>query len=81
MNDTIKKTYVVTYPILGHVSMTVEAEDEEAAKAAFWASVEEYQGDVLASPGFDEVDYDFVEEVMRGNVCYAQFSKSSVEEA
>lgn len=54
------KTYLVTIPIAGHISFEVEAENEEAAKEAAWATDSKH----------GEVTWDMLDTFAQGNVCH-----------
>jgi len=54
--------YQVTMPIAGSVSLEVEAENPKAAIEAFWD-----HPNIPHEPD----EWDFVEHVCEGNVCYA----------
>jgi hypothetical protein len=54
------KTYLVTFPIAGHLSFEVEAESEEQAKDMAY--------ELEAEKG--ELEYEILEKFNSGNVCH-----------
>jgi hypothetical protein len=73
-------TYLVTFPVVGGLTFTVDAENEKSAVEKAW---EIDWGAEITGPnehGIEFVDLDRVEVVSRGNVCYAPINKIEVED-
>jgi hypothetical protein len=78
------KTYTVDLPFVGYITLTVEAENEEQAKElAFDTYMEIKTPRDMQPDGVEDVfvgEFDFVKQVIRGNVCYAPLNDMSIEE-
>lgn len=66
------KKYNVTIPIAGSYTVEVEAEDEEGAID----EALERQGDADL-----DIEWEAMQEICRGNVCYAPVWEASAEES
>lgn len=69
------KTFMVTMPIAGFVSLEVSAENKEAAIDAFY----EKAGDCSGIHEFEDYQWDFYDPICSGNVLYVQYNESEVE--
>ena len=74
-----KRKYLVTYPIVGFVTLEVEASSVEDAKTEFFAKTDDVKlvGDVLNEIE-TEYSWDFVKEVNTGSVCHCPVQEYSV---
>lgn len=64
------KKFLVTLPVVGSVSVEVEAEDKADALEKAW------EADFPSVPD----EWDAVQRVTRGNVCYAPVNEAYAEE-
>lgn len=64
--------YIVSIPITGSVSYTVEAADKKSAIAAAWKAIDD------GAPSDDET-WEFTETVTSGNVCHAMQNNIEVQ--
>lgn len=74
--------YTITYPILGHISIEVDATNEEEALKKFFDKVADVklQGVILDDPDTDYA-WEFVPEINRGGVFLGQVQYMSIEES
>jgi hypothetical protein len=68
------KKYTVVIPIAGAISIEVEAEDKTRAINAAWAKIDAEAADA------GEVEWEFLNRIAEGNVCYAPVMHTHVEE-
>jgi hypothetical protein len=71
-----KKKYAVLIPMAGHILIRVEAENGKEAKAAAWDELQ----DGAANRPDAEIEWEFFERLVEGDVCHANVTEVEVEE-
>jgi hypothetical protein len=70
------KTYLVTMPITGAITLEVEAENEEDALEAFWSKADTMRAEDLHA----DMDWEYTPHVTEGNVTHAHTNDLDIEE-
>lgn len=70
------KNYLVTMPMTGHVSLAVQAEDEQGAICAFWDRLETITD---IDEEAEDIGWEYCEHVTEGNVTHAELNDVEVE--
>lgn len=72
------REFQITKPIAGHVSITVEAENEQEALEKFDEEFfDEKYSNLLQNPNI-EYEWDIYDKLVEGNVCYTHYTETDI---